>query len=201
MKNFSQFIKEIQSPAEKARSLNLVSDKHGGWYDRKGEFTAKTKEGKLVFYNKRQIPGRQDPYQSQKEKTIASPGYNDPRLKAQAAIRNREKAYEEKELREKYIKEEIFNVDDWVKSLVTEKVGKIIRRGTNHLICVTEDGEMFKSWIKDLVEYTEVKMDRLYRLPGKPNTLIGTTGYRKNAEQSLNFINKYRKKVETKSLS
>jgi hypothetical protein len=36
---------------------------------------------------------------------------------------------------------------------------------------------MFKSWIKDVMEYTEVKMDRMYRTPGKPNTLAGTKGY------------------------
>jgi hypothetical protein len=27
------------------------------------------------------------------------------------------------------------------------------------------------------MEYTEVKMDRKYRVPGKPNTLVGTSGY------------------------
>jgi hypothetical protein len=30
--------------------------------------------------------------------------------------------------------------------------GEVIRRGTNYVICVTEDGVMFKSWLKDLVE-------------------------------------------------
>jgi hypothetical protein len=42
---------------------------------------------------------------------------------------------------------------------------------------------MFKSWIKDVMEYTEVKMDRMYRTPGKPNTLAGTKGYLKYAAQ------------------
>jgi hypothetical protein len=36
---------------------------------------------------------------------------------------------------------------------------------------------MFKSWIKDVCEYTEVKMDSKTREPGKPNTLVGTKGY------------------------
>jgi hypothetical protein len=40
---------------------------------------------------------------------------------------------------------------------------------------------MFKSWIKDLMEYNEVKMDSTMREPGKPNTLVGTTGYLKYA--------------------
>jgi hypothetical protein len=36
---------------------------------------------------------------------------------------------------------------------------------------------MFKSWIKDLMEYTEVRMDRKMRDPIHPNTLVGTKGY------------------------
>ena len=31
-------------------------------------------------------------------------------------------------------------------------IGEIIRRGTNHLICVTRENFMFKSWIKDVKE-------------------------------------------------
>ena len=123
-----------------------------------------------------------------------------------------------KNLRENYIKGKIFNVDQLVENLNTGLVGKVIRRGTNYLICVTEDNVMFKSWIRDIREYTEVKMARKKRLPGKPNTLIGTDGYFKNIadltpgfdkgdETNLqpgakaykgpsgrDFINKYRKK-------
>ena len=40
---------------------------------------------------------------------------------------------------------------------------------------------MFKSWIKDVCEYTETKMDNINREPGKPNTLVGTKGYLKYA--------------------
>jgi hypothetical protein len=60
---------------------------------------------------------------------------------------------------------------------------------------------MFKSWIKDMMEYTEVKMDKKMRGPNKPNTLVGTDGYRKHVEDmtpgsswGIQFINKYRKK-------
>ena len=81
-----------------------------------------------------------------------------------------------KNLRENYIQNKIFKIGDIVENENTGLVGKIIRRGTNYLICVTEDDIMFKSWIKDLMEYTEVKMDKMYRAPGKPNTLAGTTG-------------------------
>jgi len=89
--------------------------------------------------------------------------------------------YDMKNLRENYVSGKLYNIGDRVENLNTGLVGEVIRRGTNHLICVTEEGYMFKSWIKDVMEYTEVKMDRKYRVPGKPNTLVGTSGYFKYA--------------------
>jgi hypothetical protein len=106
-----------------------------------------------------------------------------------------------KNLRENYVSENIFQIGSLVENLNTGLVGRIIRRGTNYLICVTEDHIMFKSWIKDVMEYTEVKMNRKKRDGIHPNTLIGTDGYRKNVEDMTpgyswgrQFINKYRKK-------
>ena len=116
-------------------------------------------------------------------------------------------------LRENYLGEVIVRIGQLVENLNTGLVGRIIRRGTNYLICVTEDNIMFKSWIKDVMEvYQEKRMDRKMRLPGKPNTLVGTVGYLKYTAQQtpgselgkenlafgqknfgLNFINKYRK--------
>ena len=110
-------------------------------------------------------------------------------------------------LRENYVKGLIYRIGDIVESLNTGLIGKIIRRGTNHLICVTEEDYMFKSWIRDVMEYTEKRMERRMRVPGKPNTLDGTGGYRKNAQASVSgqkkiknfdikeFLNKYRKKT------
>lgn len=442
MKSFLHFLSEA-SPAQEAQRLGLVGDGHGGWYDRQGEFVAKTEGGRLKFYNKRQVPGQKDPKQTEKEKTIASPGYNDPALAqqqaappqvqqqepapapeqqaapqeqqpvqqflpvpktkgtltvafgrfnpptighqqlmdvaAQAASQDQDGQYlifpsrsqdkkknpldpdtkiaymqkfypqhagsivndpntktifdvlkmahnngyagvriigggdrvkefeklsnqynnqlyqfdnievvsagdrdpdgkgvegmsasrmrlaaaegdfktfksglppevkpaEAKELfnilrgsmsvkegwdaweiapkfdyqnlRENYLTETIFRIGELVENLNTGLVGRIIRRGTNYLICVTESGQMFKSWIKDLTEYTEVKMNRKMRVPGKPNTLVGTSGCFKHfsdmtpgaigtGEENLQpggrayrgydikeFINKYRK--------
>jgi len=85
-----------------------------------------------------------------------------------------------KNLRENYVTGKIFKINQIVENLNTGLVGKVIRRGTNYLICVTEEDIMFKSWIRDLREYTEVKMDRKKRVSDKPNTLIGTKGYYKN---------------------
>ena len=138
-------------------------------------------------------------------------------------------------LREYYVSNKIFKMGDVVENLNTGLVGEIIRRGANHLICVTQEGFMFKSWIKDVMEtevpstnlkklvkkavnridnnidgfvdkedhkvgpygafipqmknlpknfkeeYQEKKVERKMRVPGKPNTLIGTGGYFKYA--------------------
>ena len=439
MKSFFQFITEA-SASQQAQRLGLVGDGHGGWYDKQGEFVAKTEGGQLKFYNKRQKVGQKDGPQTEKEKTIASPGYQDPTtaqqaqqqapaeqppapeqqaaaqeqppaqylpvpktkgtltiafgrfnpptighqqlmdVAAQAASQDKDGQYlifpsrsqdkkknpldpdtkiaymqkfypnhagnivndantktifdvlkmahnngyagvriiggadrvkefeklssqyngqlynfdnievvsagdrdpdaqgvegmsasrmrlaaaegdfktfrsglppevkpaEAKELfnilrgamsvkegwdiwqiapkfdfqtlRENYLTESIFKLGEKVENLNTGLVGRIIRRGTNYLICVTESGQMFKSWIKDLTEYTEVRMDRKMRDKIHPNTLIGTLGAFKHfsdmtpgavgtgkenlqpggkAYKGYNikeFINKYRKK-------
>ena len=89
--------------------------------------------------------------------------------------------YDLKGLRENYLSGRVFRLGDIVQNLNTGLIGEVMRRGTNHLICVTKEGYMFKSWIKDLTEYTERKMERKMRVPGKPNTLVGTGGYFKYA--------------------
>ena len=113
--------------------------------------------------------------------------------------------YDQKGLREQYISNRLFNIGDLVESLNTGLVGRIIRRGANHLICLTKEENMFKSWIRDVMEYSEVKMKRRMRDKDHPNTLVGTTGYRKNAQAAVpgqnkiynfnikEFLNKYRK--------
>ena len=109
-----------------------------------------------------------------------------------------------KGLRNQYIEGLIYRIGDIVESLHTGLVGKIVRRGTNHLICVTEEDYMFKSWIRDVMEYTEKKMERRMRDKKHPNYLVGTGGYRKNVQAMVpgsgkiknfnieEFINKYK---------
>jgi len=103
-------------------------------------------------------------------------------------------------LREQYVNGLIYKMGDIVENLNTGLIGEIVRRGTNHLICVTQENVMFKSWIRDVMEYTEKTMERRMRVPGKPNTLDGTGGYLKNAMAATgtttikNFINKYKAK-------
>ena len=126
-----------------------------------------------------------------------------------------------KNLRENYVQEKIYQVGQLVENLNTGLIGKIIRRGTNYLICVTEDNIMFKSWIKDvtesrkhleepikniksLVEKASIKnYNKVTDISGVPadQRLVGTDAFRKYVETmvpgsswGIQFINKYRKK-------
>jgi hypothetical protein len=108
-----------------------------------------------------------------------------------------------KNLRENYIQNRIFKIGDVVENANTGLNGKVIRRGTNYLICVTENDYMFKSWIKDVSPYNNVIIEqkRFTDNSGVPSNqrLVGTDSYRKytmkmsNTKKILNFINKYRK--------
>jgi hypothetical protein len=92
--------------------------------------------------------------------------------------------YDQQTLRENYLMGKIYKIGDIVENLNTGLIGEVIRRGTNHLICVTEEDYMFKSWIKDVTEaaaYQEKRVEGKMRVPGKPNTLVGTGGYFKYA--------------------
>ena len=103
-----------------------------------------------------------------------------------------------KGLRENYVQGLIYKIGDIVENLNTGMIGEIIRRGTNHLICVTKENYMFKSWVKDVMEAVNPS--------GVPSDqrLIGTDAYKKYAETMVpgqskpvwgkQFINKYKKK-------
>ena len=102
-----------------------------------------------------------------------------------------------KNLRENYVKKNIFNIGEIVENLNHGLVGRIIRRGANHLICVTEDNIMFKSWIKDV---NEQKNTEVSGVPADQR-LIGTDAHFKyvkslvpGSDWGKQFINKYRKK-------
>ena len=77
MKSLFQFLSESQA-VQQATRMGLKSDGHGGWYDNKGEFIAKTEKGTLKFFNKRQRIGAQDPRQSEKEKRISTGSTGEP---------------------------------------------------------------------------------------------------------------------------
>lgn len=55
-------------------------------------------------------------------------------------------------LRWNYKHNNLYEIGSLVENMNTGLVGEIIRRGTNYLICVTEDGIMFKSWLTEVHE-------------------------------------------------
>jgi hypothetical protein len=58
--------------------------------------------------------------------------------------------YSSDELRDMYTEGSLYEVGDVVESLDTGLIGEIHRCGANHLIVVTDDGIMFKSFIQDV---------------------------------------------------
>ena len=106
--------------------------------------------------------------------------------------------YDSKTLRENYLNGKIFRIGDVVENLNTGLVGEIIRRGTNHLICVTKENYMFKSWIRDVMEAV-VNYPGPSGVPANQRE-IGTDAHREyvmritGVKEIKNFINKYKAK-------
>ena len=102
-----------------------------------------------------------------------------------------------KNLREHYICGDIFRKGTIVENANTGLRGKIIRRGTNYLICATEDNVMFKSWITDVVEkkgFTDVcGVAADQREVGTPS-LTQYAMRMADVKTIRNFINKYKAK-------
>ena len=97
-----------------------------------------------------------------------------------------------------------------IKHIANGLIGKVIRRGTNYLICFKENNIMFKSWIKDLKEAREKEVKPaaqtgVYGVPAKDRE-VGTAAHRKYAQSMVpgqgkiknfnieDFINKYKAK-------
>ena len=110
--------------------------------------------------------------------------------------------HDRENLREAYIKKEVFDIGTKVENVNTGLLGRIIRRGANHLICVTEDNIMFKSWIKDVTEAV-VNGTTTSGVPASQRG-VGTDAHLKyvaslvpGSSWGIQFINKY--KVRKKS--
>tara|TARA_R100000152_G_C6779291_1_gene210787 strand:+ start:1558 stop:2763 length:1206 start_codon:yes stop_codon:yes gene_type:complete len=98
-----------------------------------------------------------------------------------------------KSLREHFINGAIFNIGTLVENLNTGLVGRVLRKGTNYVIAVTNEGIMYKSWISDIMEA---------KVPSgvvASKREIGTDSYREYvqaltpAEKVRSFINNIRK--------
>ena len=106
--------------------------------------------------------------------------------------------FDTKGLRDQYVNGLIYRIGDVVENLNTGLIGEVVRRGTNHLICVTKENLMFKAWIRDV-------MEAVVNYPGPSGVpsdqrLVGTDAHREYTMRLTgttgikNFINKYKKK-------
>ena len=109
-----------------------------------------------------------------------------------------------KNLRENFVSGKLFQVDDIVENDHTGLIGKIIRKGTNYVIAVTESNIMFKSWITDITEWTDPSG------VGPDQRLIGTDAHLRYIQSISHpqayrtvpikkFINKFRAKRAKKN--
>lgn len=94
-------------------------------------------------------------------------------------------------LRENYYQEKVFKVGDLIENLNTGLIGRITRRGPNYIICVTEDNIMFKSWLKDIIEWKEENQVELAELDELENysPVLSTN--------DTSFLSYYRKSKST----
>ena len=77
MKSFGQFLTEAVKTAAstEAKMKGLKGDGHGGWYDAKGKFVAKTVNGKLQFTGGGGAKAPEDP----KTQKVATPQAPQPK--------------------------------------------------------------------------------------------------------------------------
>ena len=61
-------------------------------------------------------------------------------------------------LREAYLSSGIFKVGTFVENLITGVVGKIVSRGSNHVIYIDEHDTVYRAWLKDIVERIDIKL-------------------------------------------
>lgn len=98
-----------------------------------------------------------------------------------------------KGLREAYFNNEIFRIGSLVENLNTGVVGKVITRGSNYVIYVDVNEEIYRGWLKDLVEVNDIKL-----FDWTPMGQIGTDELRKKVVamtpgQFIRKINKNKK--------
>jgi hypothetical protein len=107
-------------------------------------------------------------------------------------------------LRYNYKNNNLYPVGSLVENINTGLIGEVKRRGTNYLICITEDGMMFKSWLQNVCAFTEdvyeVGTDKyrkfLQRLtPGQSVVSYSKVKIKETVPKSINKIRKELSKV------
>ena len=59
--------------------------------------------------------------------------------------------FEQKQIRDMYIREMLFNVGDKVENVYEDIVGVVTRRGTNYVVLEDDNNNLYKSWIWDCI--------------------------------------------------
>jgi hypothetical protein len=67
-------------------------------------------------------------------------------------VKQPEPELEVEDIREQYISGDLFKEGSLIEQVSTGKIGTVMRRGTNYLICLTDEGDLFKPWITDTRE-------------------------------------------------
>jgi hypothetical protein len=101
-------------------------------------------------------------------------------------------------LRMNYKEHNLYPVGSLVENLNTGLRGRVMRRGTNYLICVTNEGTMFKSWIsavhlpEDVYEVgTDKYRDKLQKItPGHPVGSYTGIPIKETVPKNLNRLRK-----------
>ena len=94
-------------------------------------------------------------------------------------------------LREAYFENDLFEVGTFVENINTGISGKVVSRGSNYIIYIDEHDNLFRSWLKDLVERNDIKFFNF-----TPAGLMGTpelTNYMRRLTPG-EFIKKINKK-------
>ena len=97
-------------------------------------------------------------------------------------------------LREAYFDNNLFDIGSVVENVNTGVIGKVVSRGSNYVIYVDENDNIFRSWLKDLQEVNDIKF-----FDYTPAGEMGTdklTSYMKRLTPG-EFIKKINKKDKT----
>ena len=62
-----------------------------------------------------------------------------------------------KGLREAYFNQNLFEVGTFVENINTGIISKVVSRGSNYVISIDERDGIYRSWLKDLLERTDIK--------------------------------------------
>jgi len=99
-------------------------------------------------------------------------------------------------LREAYFKQNLFEVGTYVENVNTGIISKVVSRGSNYVISIDEHDNIFRGWLKDLVEVNDLKY-----FNWKPAGEVGTDQLDSYVRKLTpgEFIRKLNKKDKTSS--